>query len=321
MNKNKLIAVFVFLLTTFTYANEDKIFSIKLEPIFGLRNGTLIESVFEKSNNEYKKLSHLNWQHLNNVYLGGNVTLSFWDFNLSVSAAGFIPKRSGTMDDSDWINLDSVKNIYSISENYLWRSAFTGVNLKYDFDILNWLSISPAFAFDYNYTYFNAKNGYGWYATSNYTGTGQNESWDSPYAKFFPKGKLYGITYNRMSLETWLGFSVAFLPIKQLQIELSAFINPVVYMESFDHHEKKGYYADIAYNYFESFKAKIDITGNITKSISVSLNSTLKFIPETLGEAYYSHDNSDYSYIPLTSTKSGSGEFIVDISLSGAYKF
>ena len=320
MNKNKLIAVFVFLLTTFTYANEDKIFSIKLEPIFGLRNGTLIESVFEKKNNEYKKLSHLNWQHLNNVYLGGNVTLSFWDFDLSVSVAGFIPKRSGTMDDSDWINLDSVKNIYSISENYLWRSAFAGVNLQYDFDILNWLSISPAFAFDYNYTYFNAKNGYGWYATSNYTGTGKNESWDSPYAKFFPKGKLYGITYNRMSLETWLGFSVTFLPIKQLQIELSSFINPVVYMESFDHHEKKGYYADIAYNYFESFKAKIHITGNITKSISVSLNSTLKYIPETLGEAYYSHDNSAYSYIPLTSTKSGSGEFIVDISISGAYK-
>ena len=215
----------------------------------------------------------------------------------------------------------SVTNIYSISENYLWRSVFAGVNLKYDFDILNWLSISPAFMFDYNYTYFNAKNGYGWYATSNYTETGKNESWDSPYAKFFPKGKLYGITYNRMSLETWLGFSVTFLPIKQLQIELSSFINPIVYMESFDHHEKKGYYADIAYNYFESFKAKIHITGNITKSISVSLNSTLKYIPETLGEAYYSHDNSAYSYIPLTSTQSGSGEFIVDISISGSYKF
>mgnify|MGYP002508883939 CR=1 FL=1 len=106
--------------------------TISIESVF-------IESVFEKKNNEYKKLSHLNWQHLNNVYLGGNVTFSFWDFDLSVSAAGFIPKRSGTMDDSDWINLDSVKNIYSISENYLWRSAFAGVNLQYDFDILNWL--------------------------------------------------------------------------------------------------------------------------------------------------------------------------------------
>ena len=124
-----------------------------------------------------------------------------------------------------------------------------------------------------------------------------------------------------MSLETWLGFSIAFLPIKQLQIELSAFINPVVYMESFDHHINKGYYADIAYNYFKSFKAKIDITGNITKSISVSLNSTFKYITETLGESYYSHDDSQYSYIILNNSKSGSGEIIFDISLSGSYKF
>lgn len=318
--KNKLLAFFIILIISNTaFSEENKFFSIEVEPLFGIRNGKIIESVFELDNNEYKKLSHLNWEHFFNIFLGGKIELSFANFNFSFSSAGFIPKPSGIMDDSDWLELNDVKNIYSISENYLVNSFFIETDLSIDIQFTSCFTLSPTFNFSYNNTYFEAKNGYGWYGSENFTSTGNNESWDSEYAKFFPKGKLYGITYNRMTLETWIGGTTTFTPVEKIKFNLSAFINPILYLESFDHHIKKGYYADIAYNYFNAFKGRLEISYYITKPLSINLLTSVKYIKETQGLSYFS--NNEKNYLQITDVKSGSGEVIFDITLSASYKF
>lgn len=317
-NKKYFLFVTLIFISNIIFA-KDKVFSITIEEFYGNRNGTILESVFELHNNEYKRLSQLDWEHFCNFYIGDRVTFSIFDFNLSLHAAGFIPKRSGVMKDSDWLDLTNVKNIYSISENYLLNSFFLGTKLSYDFKITNWFSLSPAVAFDYNNTYFEAKNGYGWYGAATYTSTGKNESWDSEYAKFFPTGKLYGITYNRMSLETWIGGTTSFAPTEKIKFNISAFINPVIYMESFDHHINKGYYADIAYNYFQAFKGNIEISYFIIKPFSINLATSIKYIKETQGLSFFSNDGKDY--FQLSDVKSGSGETIFDITLSASYQF
>ncbi len=318
---NKILSAALLFCTAATYASSD--FDFSLTALGGVRHGGALELLLEKDTDGiFKRKSELLWEFDSCSYLGGAADVRWNVLRASAYAAGFLPKRSGNMYDSDWMQLDSVKNDYSISENAIGRgSFFTGGHVGAEFPLLRWLKIEPEIAIEYEYVYFSAKNGYGWYGDRNYSATKQDVPWDSPYAKTLPAGRLYGIDYERQTIFTWTGLALHFLPLQELEAGISILAAPFVYFDSIDHHHSRGsgnFYYDEMYGIFKAGRLNCFVQLNISHCFAVRSAVGLTKIWQCEGRTLHSAHKTG----PYTETRnyhSGGAAEYADFSLAFIY--
>lgn len=103
MKKIFLISIFT-VLASFSIFSETKENNLHLEVsgFFGIKNGEQNEFVYTKVNNAYEKLSQLDWTMKDLFYSGAKINFLYKNFSFSAAGAGFFPKESGIMTDSDW---------------------------------------------------------------------------------------------------------------------------------------------------------------------------------------------------------------------------
>ena len=109
-------------LFAFSFPDPDAIdWNLSVEPLFGCKIGELGEYVYQQ-NCRYSdnKLSELNWDIKPAVYLGAKIAGGWKGIGLSTYVTGAIPKRSGIVMDSDWLNKQ-----YANAENYLYKTNYS----------------------------------------------------------------------------------------------------------------------------------------------------------------------------------------------------
>lgn len=296
---------------------------LSAEPQMGITFGKLGEYFYEKdSSGDYKLLSFLEWEESPLATYGGSIDFFWKNLGVNLNAAGALPLRCGFMYDSDWVDLDAVKNNYSISENTLSSYLSISAEIKYALHIKSTTVIFPYAEFMYSYKSLRARNGYGWYGQYPYSEKG-NVSWDSDDAKKFEKGSLCGIDYERLELCTFIGLT-AQQSIKQRAVFLMGIaVSPFTYVRSVDTH-----WADFAGTYGTDYldvekccfsRARIftALYFPVSRILDLGINVCAEAGPLVQGETFIkNHDDKKFYPYPYQRYKSGADIYEVRANIS-----
>ena len=343
MKKHIFSLIFAFFsLSAFAVNLED--FSFSVEPLFGMKWGQIDEYVFLKESNfSDDKLSELNWEIKPEWYCGLRIGGEWKKFFAETSVSFGIPKNTGLMMDSDWLNNDPAsvspkiaskasnwKTNYSESDNYLNYDINFSLKGGYNFQVLDWLKILPALSFDYENIKFTAKNGTKWYGSSSANGYYLSSS--SASAESFSIYNKYGyngtdIEYNRIIYNFWLGSDFSIKLPKNFEFKTGFFFSPYIYAVSYDSHVLKAKvnpnnpsdYADLTIGFFGAFKWNWGISYKITERHFVSLNASYFYMRVLRGDDYQKSSNEN-SYKKASDADGGAGAKYFDITLSYRFK-
>lgn len=321
--KKLLLSFAVAVLSLPIFAVNLKDFSLSVEPLFGMKWGQIDEYVYQKNSaGNYQKLSELNWPIKNMFSIGLNVQGGFKKIKGKLHFSTLIPGESGIMEDSDWMDLTDVKTTYSKSENRITQAYDFSAQLKYEFQPIQQIKLSPLFEFEYKTISFEARNGYGWYGHKVYP----HVSWDDPKAPYNPKGTLCGIDYKRDVTQFFIGYDFEYMPIKKLRLCQSFLISPYSYTVSYDTHysdmaSTKGTdYADLVKFYFSRLKISTGCYYILNSYFEFGLNLSFFYSFENTG-TNYQKNHSDITYTNTTQNKSGhpkggADAWVIDANIS-----
>lgn len=327
MNKTQAIFIFFFLLIQCAFSE-----TISIEPICSYSFGQLDEIYYyPESYDGSKKISLLEWDR--NVFLfGANIHSSFKNMHASAQALSSIPnQKSGTMDDSDFLNTDDydIKTRYSTGANNAAISNAFEFSLGYDFKTTHWLSFSPCASIQFFYDSFERKTAEGWYNMSN--GWWYDED-SIHYPRTFTNSdgktvtqKLGEIDFMRKSFITWLGFSAIAEPAKKFRIRFGFQISPYAFSKFIDTHmaqdkltkEKFGIHTKmIQSSYFNLLSlfagAEYDICDRISLTLAFRYAFTISPARGTLLRDYIGTDRQSQYF--KTEYESGANNANAEIS-------
>lgn len=293
---------------------KKKDFSFELLPYFELSKGHLDEYIYSSSDDSIKK-SKLQW-YLNPLYkIGLGTKINLKNIFITTNADFAIPANCGTMCDSDWDSLGTIKTIYSELQEKADLVFNSSVGLGYYFNFYDKLNrrvfyFSPLFCFDYNYFNITSNNGHGYYGSEDYSTNGQNVSWDSEYATYH---KVYGIDLERVYYNFFTGIECNFFPTEKLSFGFNFNVSIFTKIITYDkHHFKDGWFSLNGFQQgnFEYFK--ISIFSNYRFSNRMSFLLALNLLNGNLikGDFYHNY----YSSKPtLSRQKSGSSTIVVGV--------
>ena len=169
----------------------------------------------------------------------------------------------------------------------------------------------------YCYDSFFAQNGYGWYGGMDYSKNGEDNSWDSEYAR--KAKKLYPIELARRTFYTFLGFDFSANILSKLDLTAGSYISPYTRISSTDHHHSKPdtdndfYINEEQACAFLRFKETLNISYALTSNLNINLSGTWIFGPISKGPLY--------DFDELTTQISGSDVNEVFIKLGLDFRF
>ena len=305
--KKSLIFIILLLLSIVFAESDEKRFSLFVEPTAGFKEGTYGEYIYT-SVSISEPLSYLEW-NLNPLWtLGLNFHGKYKNFGFNLNTSFGLPSQCGTMYDSDWDIFKDLKVMYSINEVYSSLNFDGFLDVFYDFDFSSFFSISPFCSLYYSYSSLSAKNGYGWYGTDIYSLNHNEVSWDDPNARFFSKGKLFGIDFLRHSFFTFFGLMLR-IEYDRLCLSSGFMISPFSYFYTDDHHlnRKNGYhFIEIQKAFWADYRLDFEILVRLTKKINLLNHIQFLFGKNVFGDFsvinVYSNDGELY----ITDQKSSS---------------
>lgn len=269
-----------------------EIFQFSVAPKYALQNGQLNEYVLYKNGN---KQSELNWQIQNISMIGFNATVGWEMLLLEADCMWGIPKESGMMYDSDWLNTSDygMKTNYSESANkvdYLGDLELRlGVNIKtWDF-----LHIIPYGGISYRRIKYTATGGTYWYGDISSTGLSYYVPYNSSQAKtgsFDSYGDV--ITYECELFNYMLGLKASFNFLTRFTVSADFGLSVFTQINSLDHHILKdgtsspAYYLDKMQGFFKSFNVGTEVDVKIWKGLSAGAGFKFVYINQLVGNDY-----------------------------------
>ncbi|WP_147615141.1 omptin family outer membrane protease [Treponema pectinovorum] len=363
----KLISIscLLFLFSTFAYAqtttNEKtttekkssssakKEFSLKIEPFLSIKNGNLGEYVFldepQKSSDSGKtpdnKLSHLNWQIKNEIFIGTKFTAEFKHLFAQIKLTSAIPQSSGIISDSDWKNIMSptlsehqaYKTNYSESDNYINYDYSFSISGGWNFNPISTLKINPNLELEYSKIKFTAKGGwksYGKLATDS-NGNSFYYPWNDENTTHIDKGNMPSnaivLEYMRETTSFWMGLDIGYIFNSKLTFKKDLALNfgfkiaPYIYTFNQDDHPYRAtkHFTDICEGFFKTFKISQDFSYFFTKDFALNLNITYSKLFTISGVTYSSNDKKTWS--KSNDSQGGASASTFEISFGCKYNF
>ena len=301
--KKKFIFPILLILTLFCFTrNAFAEVQIELTPIYQLKNGCLNEFVFYNPDDEWYKLSELNWNIKNISYAGGNISISTGFFKLETGFFGGFSKESAKMYDSDWQDLPAnpdMKTTFSISENKLDSNYTLNTKASFFYNITDWFKTGFFLKYTFDQIMFSARNGYGWYGSNRYSQNGDNVPYDSEYAKFFGSGSLQGIDYFRRTEMVNLGVIYGFTFFDRLQLNLEASITPFAIVKSLDHHYspsgRENYYRDEIKLNYSIYELSADLRVHLLRKLDFGCAFSYNSISLRQGDTWSKTEEHGYT--------------------------
>lgn len=178
---------------------------------------------------------------------------------------------------------DFTKNIYS-QTSFSYKKTFF-----YDFDLISSLG------FLYNSFYYRAEDGFGWYGSASYSSDGKTHAWNSPYAHYFPDGKMHlaGINYYVQTIAFFTGLSLQKKLNDSFTLGSSFKVFPFSYVIAKDRHlGSMDYYdfTDFVTNFFKSYEASFFVSTKLSSFLAFNMTLSYYDFLNTRAESYYYFD-------------------------------
>lgn len=330
-------AAFLTLFTLFSSPafSDDTGFKFSLEPLAGIRNGTLSEYVYANStaNGKEYHLSQLDWDIKSAPYIGLGADVQIKRFHVTASARGFFKNDSGQMQDSDWLQdkyygtgKTNIKTNFSVHDNNINFGNVFDIELKFDFKPAEKIILSPFIGFSYEHFSLTASGGKAWYGNS----TDGNSShsfyaYDDPDPTHVSVGSFSSkvIELERKDYYTWLGLECSLLSSDDRWVVSFAIAgSPFTYFDSLDSHLVRTppiFFNDIGAAVFYAWKGSASVMFKATDSVSIKFLLSGIITGEIQGNSFTSHNKSG----PYTKQGSltGSGSKYCDVQISGVIRF
>lgn len=311
--KKTLLACAISLI--FPLFGEDN-FRMSAQFFTGYLDGIMNEYVYINSSS--KKISQLDWEMTDFFYSGAKAQFEYKKLSFDIGAAGFFPKNSGTMEDSDWMGIAnntgfSGKTNLSISDNTLSKGFFIFTNAGYTFNIKNFFNIFLSAGLKYSLFKFEADHNYFWYADdSNY--------WYTADVTYNPEKS---ITLQRNDFSVILRLQPVFIiPIAKNSLKISPFYQtaPYSHLKDMDNHLYRSlYFLDEASVFFYSNTTGLDISYTLSK-FTFSAEYNYHFLPEFSCKSYV-NSKSFESALAKSSSKGGFAESWHNFQIGIEYRF
>ena len=238
-----------------------------------VRVGHQGEYVYEPVAND-RLLSYLEWDEKPVVIVGLFGEAGYKNLKLQVQGKLAFPADSGTMEDSDYLNIYSFPHcpdsIASILTNYTTSICHTEAlrsiefQLSYDFILNPVITLSPLLGYEYQYSYQTA-----WGLDGYYYNTELYVESNGYYGSYDTYGhnvkKFHSEDENTLSLErnyhtVWLGLGASFNLNKKIKLDAMAAISPFIAIQSLDCHLLTGYkYLDDMHSWFKGGKISVKL--------------------------------------------------------------
>lgn len=294
--KKRLHVFIILLFSSMELFAENSFF---IEPYSGFVYGAMNKYIF--STREENMLSCLEWETKPLFYFGLKAGFENEFYGGYIAHDMAIPRNSGKMYDSDFYYDSQYPNgnkcNYTIHDNEALKNLNTEVGFFFKKKLTDKSTLKPTCQLQYTYDSFVSKNGYGWYGRDSYSTTGNNESWDSPYAK---KVKVLGVEYYRHTFYSWLGLDLVIVPSnfreKNLNFTFGFLLSPFTYTSSMDHHLSKVgndyHQQEIEYSYLDRIKLNAKVGYKINRRFSLNMGVSLVHGTLEKGDTYSDKNNS-----------------------------
>jgi outer membrane protease len=270
-----LVAVAMALLTARTAGAQE------VTLITSFNTGVILGGAKEFVYNSGLVLSELDWPLLPAITVGAAVSLTTRvGFLASLEVQTAIPMKTGTMTDTDFLNLDGVPCLFSASDGVL-RGAFlltaqAGWSLPLPPDQPVTL-VAPFLQFEYLYLQWDAENGYTQYPPQPPL-TSPPGSFN-PVLPSTPKVPITGtgIIYTQNYFIPSFGLKVVYRPLDSLTVDISVAFSPYVWCNDTDQHLFR---SDV---FYDNPRGGIMIEPRLSAALKISTHVSLAF------DALYRH--------------------------------
>ena len=247
--------------------------------------------------------------------------------NLQTYFDASIPVQCGNMYDNDWKddNNPDLQTTRSVHENHVQSNVITGVSVWYDFSLNTRLTIAPLATAEFAYQHFKAEDGEAWHGEASYSSTGTDVSWDNSAAKYYRKGLVADISYQRQTLYTFFGIKIGVQGSPRLKFELSLLASPFTYTFARDIHYgwntetrtqyKKNYTVQMQNSNFSHFKGTLSASYRLNKIIEFGAAASCLFGEKVTAEYYVEDPETDKLYL-RSDLQGGFSVFDVSFKLS-----
>lgn len=314
MNRAKLCLFLLFIFLGASAFSSD--FSFELNPYTGISYGQFDEFVYSSADSSIVR-SKLEWETKPLFKLGFGAKIGIKKLFLEGEGSFALPLSCGILHDSDWSEDGAIKHTYSLLEENLENFFACSAMFHYDFDIEQVFFVCPSLLADYSHLKIKGKNGEGWFASSSYSATGKDELWNSGHARYYPKGKLNGINYERYAFNLFAGINFRAKMTEKFSAELGFFIAPFSYVSVFDTHLAGKSQPDYHLNEyaFDKFSCcKMVLGSQYNFSSTLALNCSVDFTAsKILKDSLYHNYNSENTV--KSNQLAGTSFFSIDVKL------
>lgn len=289
-------------------------FSFELMPYSGISYGQFNEHIYSSSDSSIQR-SLLEWETKPLVFFGLGAKSSYKNISIDFHGNASVPTFCGTLKDSDWNETGKIKYIYSLLDEKVENAYSVSVSLSYNFDIEQVIRVSPVFFAEYSCLKIKSSNGEGWFASSSYSSTGEDEAWNSGYARYYKEGQLYGINYEKKSISCFSGIKIGANFTESFYCELGLFLSPFSRFQVYDTHlngtstpYKLNQYAT---GYFSAYKMSFTSTYKISRKIDLDFSADFTssdILKSPLYHNYYS------SKAEKSNQKAGTDYFTIKVT-------
>ena len=296
-----------------------EIFQFSVAPKYGLQNGQLNEYVLYKNGN---KQSELNWEIKNISMLGFNATVGWEMLLLEADCMWGIPKDSGAMYDSDWLNTSDygMKTDYSESSNKVDYLGDLGLRFGVNIKTWSFLNIIPYAGISYSRIKYIANGGTYWYGDNNLY------PYDDP--DHSTTGTFSGdvISYERELFNYLVGVKARFSFLKRFAVSADFGLSVFTQINSLDHHILKdgmsspAYYLDKMQGFFKSFNLGTEVDVKIWKGLSAGAGFKFVYINQLVGNDYQK-TSSETKYTLVSTANSAADGYTWNLEAFVRYSF
>ena len=297
--------------------NSEKTPAFYVEPLTGFTYGTNFEYVYTNSE-EYggylNKLSQLDW-HFGDWFFGGKIGVSYLNMDFSVYGKGYLSISMGTMEDSDWLNVNDreMKTTYSINESWLNEAFIAGAEFKASAMKNNFFDLRGTFGLEYQHYSYSAGNGYGWYGNA----SNPMQAWNEEGVLFYKKGQLNGIDYEFNRFLINIGFDLSINLCRYVTLNGGLYVSVFSYFTDIDFHHPSTHYYDQTLSFFSATKQFYNVIFNVTPSFSLKFG--YEYFYSALQIGLDAHDDFD-GFTAYSGSFGGNEASLMSWTVSGVWK-
>lgn len=298
--------------------------SINFSTELSLLNGNISEFVFDAKNSNTDHIeSQLDWdiKNIPVIIIDENIDFLRY-FNIEMKTLIGIPKRSGNMQDYDWLNSiytswkdDAPTELtnYSIHDNFLGKYISFFISAGGNIYLPAEIKLTPFITYQYEYISFASKDGYKTYKAENWV------------KKSF-SGKV--ISYKQEMMALLLGLKLNINTIPHTYINLDFSLSPkMTFLNALDYHYlNQGSGGTLFWDKMANLwqiNSNAVIQYKINNNHALGISGRIQYIPLGYGPTYSKYLDSDGNIISekwyAQSSKGGTKRFIWSLGLNYSF--